>query len=139
MQISKDIAAVSRHLRRRRNRYMEPFGLKSVHARYLLEIAQQPGISQDRLAQQLGFDKSNVTRQAALLEEGGFIRRQPSDQDKRVLQLYPTERTLTLLPQLQQAMEEWEQALTRMLTKEEKHALECLLAKLRRTAEQEGE
>lgn len=136
LQISADLAAVARYLRRQRNQYMEPFGLKSVHARYLIEVCENPGISQDGLTQRLGFDKSNVARQAALLEENGFLRRSPGE-DKRILQLYPTDKTLVLLPNLRQAMEGWEQELTRDLTGDEKALLEKLLSKVRAKAEQE--
>lgn len=136
MQISMDIAAVSRYLRRHRNQYMEPFGLKSIHARYLVEVCQNPGISQDGLTQLLSFDKSSVARQAALLEEQGFLRRSPGE-DKRVMRLYPTEKTLELLPGLQAAMERWERDLLRALTEEEAGSFAALLAKVRIRAERE--
>lgn len=136
MQISKDIAAVGRYLRRHRNQYMEPFGLKSIHARYLIEVCENPGISQDGLTQLLSFDKSSVARQAALLEEQGFLQRSPGE-DKRVLRLYPTEKTLALLPGLQTAMDGWERDLLRSLTPEEESAFAALLAKIRDRAEQE--
>lgn len=136
MQISKDIAAVGRYLRRHRNQYMEPFGLKSIHARYLIEVCENPGISQDGLTQLLSFDKSSVARQAALLEEQGFLQRSPGE-DKRVLRLYPTEKTLALLPGLQAAMDGWERDLLRSLTPEEESTFAALLAKIRDRAEQE--
>lgn len=136
MQISKDIAAVGRYLRRQRNQYMEPFGLKSIHARYLIEVCDNPGISQDGLTQLLGFDKSNVARQAALLEENGFLRRSPGE-DKRVLQLYPTEKTLEMLPKLCEAMDSWERRLLQELTREERQTFATLLAKVRIATEQE--
>ena len=134
MQISKDIAAIGRYLRRQRNRYMAPLGLKSIHARLLLAILEEPGISQDGLAQAVGFDKSNVARQIAVLEEAGYVRRCPAATDKRVLELTPTEKTLALQPQLLAAMEQWEEKLVSPLTMEEKQQLGCLLAKLRAVA-----
>ena len=137
MQVSKDLAAVSRYLRRQRNRYMEPLGLKSIHARFLLDICQEPGISQDGLAQRIGMDKSNVARQVALLEEGDFLYRQPAAQDKRMLCLYPTEKTRQLLPDLQQAMEKWEAALLQDLQEEEKILFARLLSRIRISAERE--
>lgn len=131
MEISKDIAAVGRYLRRQRNRYMAPLGLKSIHARILLDILEYPGISQDGLAQRVGFDKSNVARQVAVLEELGFISRTPAATDKRVMELQPTEKTRALQPQLLAAMEQWEEKLTAALTPEEKTVLTGLLEKLR--------
>lgn len=136
MQISKDILAVFRYLRRHRNQYMEPFGLKSIHAKYLIEVCRSPGISQDGLTQLLGFDKSSVARQAAFLEENGFLRRSPGE-DRRVLRLHPTEKTLQLLPGLEAAMEQWERQLLRGLSREETAQLALLLDKVRGAAEQE--
>lgn len=139
MQISKDIAAIGRYLRRQRNRYMAPHGLKSIHARLLLDILEHPGISQDGLAQKAGFDKSNIARQVAVLEEAGYVNRTASAADKRVLELMPTDKTLALQPQLLDAMEQWEEKLLSPLTKEEKQQLTGLLAKLRTAAtEDEG-
>ena len=89
MLISKNIAAIGRYLRRQRNRYMAPLGLKGLHARLLLDILEHPGISQDGLAQKAGFDKSNIARQVAVLEEAGYVSRRPSANDKRVLELNP--------------------------------------------------
>lgn len=136
MQISKDLAAIGRYLRRCRHRYMEPYGLKSIHARLLIEICQNPGISQDGLSQKIGFDKSNITRQAAFLEERGFLERRQG-QDRRILELHPTQKTSQLLPGLQKAMEERELSLLRELTPEQQQTLSQLLAKLRTAAEQE--
>lgn len=137
MHISKDITAVSRYLRRHRSRYMEPLGLKGLHANFLTDVCRSPGISQDGLAQQIGIDKSNVARQAAMLEEAGFLRREPAKNDKRVLCLYPTEKTLELLPGLQAAMEQWEQTLLQDLTPQEAQQLAGLLARVRARVEQE--
>ncbi len=130
MQFSKDIAVISRFFRRRRNRYMDVFGLKSMHARYLIEVCQHPGVSQDRLSQQLGIDKSNVARQATVLEDGGFLQREAAAGDKRVLCLYPTDRTLELLPGLLEAMQEWENDVLKNLHDGEKEQFLSLLAKV---------
>jgi DNA-binding MarR family transcriptional regulator len=138
MQISKDIAAVSRYLRRQRNRYMAPLGLKSIHARLLLNILDCPGISQDGLAQKTGFDKSNIARQVAVLENAGFLSRSPSLNDKRVLELTPTEKTLALQPELLAAMEQWEENLLATLTDREIQQLTRLLGKLRAATGDEG-
>lgn len=134
-QIVGAISEISRRLRRCRSAYMEPLGLKGVHSRYLCEVCKAPGISQDRLAQRLGFDKSNVARQAAFLEENGFLSRKPDGEDRRMLCLHPTQKTLELLPGLQKAVQAWEDALTQGLTQEEKAQFATLLSRVRREAE----
>ena len=139
MQITKDLAAIGRYLRRQRNRYMANLGLKGLHARLLLDILEHPGISQDGLAQLAGFDKSNIARQLAVLEEAGFVKRTPAPTDKRVLELTPTEKTLALQPELLCAMEKWEEELVAELSAEEIQTLTGLLNKLRRKAMEEEE
>ena len=138
MQISKDIAAVSRFLRRQRNRYMAPLGLKGLHARLLLDILENPGISQDGLAQKTGFDKSNIARQVAVLEEAGFVERRSCSKDKRMIRLYPTEKTLALQDRIVDAMESWQQHLLQDLSQEEQATLEELLERIRLRASEEG-
>lgn len=137
MQLSKDIAAVGRYLRRKRTEYMAAFGLKGMHAGFLRVVCEEEGISQDQLAQRVGVDKSNIARQAAFLEEEGFLRREPSRSDKRVLCLYPTEKTVAMLPQLQTATQQWEQELLAELSEQEVRQFTQLLTRLRAKAEQE--
>lgn len=109
-------------------------GLKTCHASYLLEICNHPGISQDQLANRICINKSNIARQAAALEEGGFITRRTSPEDKRVMQLYPTEKTLELLPQIRESLRGWEDYLTHGFTEEEVALLEGLLERAHQRA-----
>ena len=136
MRFTKDVSAVSRYLRRQRDHYMEPLGMKSLHARFLLEVCRTPGITQDQLTQLLGFDKSSVARQAAFLEEQGYLHRQTGS-DKRVLLLQPTEKTLALEPELTRQMNLWEQTLLQDLSPEEQQTLLELLRRVRSRAEKE--
>lgn len=136
MRFTKDISVVSRYLRRQRDRYMEPLGMKSIHARFLMEVCRAPGITQDQLTQLLGFDKSSVARHAAFLEEQGYLTRQ-AGADKRVLQLQPTKKTLALEPELTRQMNLWEQTLLQELSPEEQQTLLDLLRRVRNRAEQE--
>lgn len=137
MQLNRDLVAVSRYLRRQRNQYLEPYGLKGLHGRYLTEICENPGISQDQLAQRLGMDKSNIARQVAFLEEAGFVCRSPGKADKRVMELFLTEKALVLLPGLQEAMETWENHLLRALTEPEQEQFMTLLSRIRTSIEKE--
>lgn len=130
MQLAKAMGAVFRYLRRQRSAYMEPLGLRGPHIRYLLDVAAEPGISQDKLAQRIAVDKSNIARHVAMLEEFGYLRREPGKTDKRVLCLYPTEKTLATLPELESAMEQWEQTLLQDLTPQEAEQFAALLARV---------
>lgn len=117
-----------------RNAYMEPLGLSGRHARYLMEIFQQPGISQDHLTQRIGTNKSNTTRQVALLEEDGYITRVPCPKDKRVIRLYLTEKAQALLPRITAMRDAWEAHLAEALTPEEAEQIVVLLTRVREKA-----
>lgn len=134
IQIIRDMLEISRCGVQYRSDNLVQFGLKSIHASYLTEICANPGISQDQLARIICINKSNVARQVAVLEEDGFVRRVPSAADKRVMELYPTEKTLALLPQISQTLKCWESCITSTLTEEEKAQLSVLLSKMKTRA-----
>ena len=129
-QIIRDMLEISRCGVQYRTDNLAQFGLKSIHASYLTEICANPGISQDRLARIICINKSNVARQVAVLEEDGFVRRVPSAADKRVMELYPTEKTLEILPRINEMLMCWENCITHDLTEEEKELLSALLRKM---------
>ena len=133
-QIIRDITEITRCGSQYRTENLAPLGLKACHASYLTEICNEPGISQDRLAGRICINKSNVARQAAILEEGGFITRVPCQNDKRVMRLYPTEKALELLPQITAVLDSWEDCLTQGLSDEEMELLATLLARMKARA-----
>lgn len=130
-QIIRDVMEIARCAVQYRAESLAPLGLKSCHSSYLIEICAEPGISQDKLAQRICINKSNVARQAAVLEEGGFIIRIPSAEDKRVLGLYPTEKTLALIDRIAAVNAALEDCVTGSLTPEEKQTLSNLQGKMK--------
>ena len=133
MEIGKEIEAISRSLRRKRSLYMESLGLKSVHAKLLLDIADNPGISQDALARLAGVDKSNIARQVAALEEQNFVYRQPAPGNRRMLQVHLTQKARQLLPKLQKTSQNWEEDLLQDLSNWEISQLSALLHRIRQS------
>ena len=130
-QINRKILAIARCDTQYRSEKMAPFGLKSCHPSYLMHICANPGISQDRLAQLVFINKSNVARQVAFLEEEGYLRRESSQSDRRVVELYPTDKALELLPQVQQILTDWERCITEDVTEEEIQTVTRVLAKMK--------
>jgi len=133
-QIMKDITEITRVSVQYRTDSFAPLGLKACHGSYLQEICARPGISQEQLAESICINKSNVARQAAALEEGGFIKRCCCDKDKRVMRLYPTEKTLALLPEIDRIMLSWQERLIQDLSEEEQVLLAAMLLKMRSRA-----
>ena len=133
-QIIRDITEIARCGAQYRADLLAPLGLKGCHASYLTEICAHPGISQDQLAKRICINKSNVARQAATLEEEGFLTRIPSPTDKRIMELHPTQKTLDLLPEISCVLKRWEGCITGDLTEEELDLLATLLAKMKSRA-----
>ena len=133
-QIIRDITEISRCGAQYRTDRLAPMGLKACHASYLTEICDCPGISQEKLAGRICINKSNVARQAAVLEEEGFITRIPSPSDKRVLQLYPTQKALDIMDDIRGILVCWEDCIGQDLSEAEKQGLSGLLAKMKTRA-----
>lgn len=132
--IVRHLTAISRCGGEYRKRFLEPLGMDARHARFLFEICDKPGISQERLARRLLVDKSTVTRVCTAMEEKGYIRRESGTEDRRIIHIYPTEQTQGLLPQIQEAWFTWEERITKTLTPEEKEQLAALLWKVKVSA-----
>lgn len=128
--LNSSILAIARCNTQFRSERMAQFGLKGCHISYILHICGCPGISQDKLAQRIYINKSNVARQAACLEEAGYITRTPSATDKRVLELYPTEKATALLPEVHAILQEWNQMLTSDLPEEDMETVMRVLEKM---------
>ena len=135
-QISGILKDINRCGRQYREEMLTPLGLGQHQGLYLRLIGQEPGVSQEQLAQRLSVNKSNVARQAAALEEEGYILRSACGKDKRVLRLELTEKGQSLLPHIQKIMEDWEALLVDSLTESEQQILEILLQRLRQNARQ---
>ena len=106
--------------------------LGPIHHSYILTVCNNPGISQDGLAKSICINRSNVTRQLAYLEEKGYVERKVSESDRRVLLVYPTQKSFDILPRIREMLKKWNDYITADLSEEE---LEQLMEMLGRIAE----
>lgn len=114
-----------------RQEELAALGLKSCHASYLDAICACPGITQDQLARRIFINKSNVARQLVILEEDGFVERRPSPDDKRAIQVFPTQKAKDCLPQIVQIFRVWESFVAQDLSEEERRCLVSMLEKMK--------
>jgi len=68
----------------------QPISIAEAHA--LLEVAREPGLTQNGLAARLKLEKSTVSRIAGMLELRGWIRRDRDERDSRFIRLNLTRR-----------------------------------------------
>ena len=131
----RNITAVFRCAAMYREEKLSKSGLNGYQAQYVPEICKHPGITQDQLAQRLHVNRSNVTRQLAALEENGFITRSRCGDDKRAIEVFPTEKMLEIFPEVRKVFKSWREELTKGISEEEMVVIERALATLAQRAE----
>ena len=67
---------------------MDTDGLSSVQNKVCIAIYNDPGLSQDDVAHELGMDKSSIAKLIAKLMEGNYVIRETNPQDRREYRLY---------------------------------------------------
>ena len=115
-----------------RSEKLEKLDIVGSQYLYILRVCEYPGISQERLAKILLFNRSSVTRQVAALEKKGFLRRERYEADKRTYLIYPTEKALAAEPRIRKVSRAFRKEIAGDLTPEEMERLEDLLQKVNR-------
>lgn len=113
-----------------RNERLKGTDLGTAHHTYLFTICRNPGISQEKLARMIYINKSNVTRNLAVLEKNGYIERRPAENDKRVMLVYPTQKAEDTLPKLREIMHDWNELVAADLSEDELEQLRAILARI---------
>jgi MarR family transcriptional regulator, organic hydroperoxide resistance regulator len=73
----------------------------------LLNLYHRVGINQENMSAILFIDKAATTRTIKSLEKKGFVKRQQSDDDKRVKKLYLTEKGEATQEPISAILERW--------------------------------
>lgn len=126
----KNINLVSRSAEVFREEELKDCGIRGCQSKYLLVIAQNPGVSQEEISRMLFVNKSNVARQIGMLAEGGFVIKVENDRDRRAVLLYPTQKLLNVLPKLKEVLAKWRALVTEGFTEEEREQLSRLSEKM---------
>jgi len=129
-----DLTYISRCGAQYRNEKLEPLGLTGRQGSTLFVVCHNPGISQEQLGKKVVLNKSNITRQLTFLEDNGYVVRSVSPTDKRVLQVFPTEKALEVLPEIRQVYRDWRELLLQDMTEQEQQQMESLLARIKERA-----
>lgn len=130
----KYISITNRCVSLYRSERLEEYGLMGHQQIYIMVACKHPGISQDELAKHIHINKSNVTRQLAILEERGFITRTPAEHDRRQVQVYPTEKAKEMHPRVVEVLQEINDELVCDFTQEEKDLLKSMMKRVKMNA-----
>lgn len=126
----KNVSLLAQSTMTYRDKVFSPMGITGAQVKYLWGVASDEGISQDMLAKKMMINKSNVARQLSALEENGYIKREQSAEDKRVMLVYTTDKGKSIVPKLREENGRWREIVCQGLTKEEREQLALLLDKL---------
>lgn len=94
-------------------------GLTTGQIPFVMQISQNPGITQDELASHNIFDKGTVARAVRKLEENGYLSRTPDPDNRRKLRLSLTAEGEAVVPRVFAADREWEDAVLSGLSETE--------------------
>ncbi|MDP7015070.1 MAG: MarR family transcriptional regulator [Pirellulaceae bacterium] len=78
------------HLHRSANRHFRPFDATADQYAVMTCLAQEPGITQQTVVDQLASDKRTINRMIDLMEEKGLVERREHPDDRRAWALYLT-------------------------------------------------
>jgi DNA-binding MarR family transcriptional regulator len=97
------IAAIGVHLEELRYFWAKTLGISGPQWMILMALAdmdEDDGVPVNVVSKKLHVDSSFVTTQSKLLEKKGFVRRRPSSEDARIVQMSLTDKTYKHLANL---------------------------------------
>ncbi len=118
---------------------LEGTELGACHFPYILTLCRNPGVTQEALCKMVYINKSNVTRALSYLESHGYVRREQSETDKRVLLVYPTDKAQEELPRIRSILKDWNEYITADINEEEAAVFMSVLQKIAKRAASYGE
>ncbi|MFQ9799185.1 MAG: hypothetical protein ACLR23_09930 [Clostridia bacterium] len=106
-------------------------GINSCQHIYIFQVCKNPGISQDQLSKLICVEQKQCDEAVERLRTEWILSLdKPDPRDRRVLQVFPTEKALQLFPQVRSIMREWNHLLLEDFTEEEQKSLLSMLERI---------
>ena len=135
--LTNNIYIISRCTHNYYAREFRKLGISVGQFSFIMGIAENPGISQEKLSRQLMISKSTTALIVQQLLNNGLITRTIDDKDRRIFNLHPTKKTLDLLPKINGIIERCHETILQDVTPIEGAILLELLKKVRVRTEKE--
>lgn len=97
-EILREIGMIARALDSISNIEFKEYDLTKGQYLYLVRIVENPGIIQEKLAEMIKVDRTTASRAIKKLEMNGFIEKRDSPDNKRIKQLFSTEKGENIYP-----------------------------------------
>ncbi len=102
------------------DKVLKEYELSSGSYPYLLTLAENEGISQNKISKELGHDKAMSARTITKLIKLGYFNRKEDEDDSRAYKLYLTEKGKDVIPKVIDKIRKLIDIITRDLNEEEK-------------------
>lgn len=116
------------------DRELAPYGIGWGQQFLLLRIHENEGSSILELAKRGFLDQSTTTRALQKLEQLGYIRYEVNPGDRRIRQVYTTEKAKPVIEAALMALQEWERILIQNMAPEEACLTRRLMERMARNA-----
>jgi DNA-binding MarR family transcriptional regulator len=97
-EILREIGMIARALDSISNIEFKEYDLTKGQYLYLVQICENPGIIQEKLAEMIKVDRTTAARAIKKLEVNGFIRKKDDPHNKKIKRLFPTEKGKNVYP-----------------------------------------
>lgn len=114
---------------------LAPFNLGHGQVPVLMHIFKNEGINQHEISRYFRLDKGSTSSLIRNLENNGFVNRLQHPDDKRSSQLFITDKTREVMPEIRRIFKKWTAILLERFKKEERDLAFNILEKMMENAQ----
>jgi len=131
--ITKLISVLHRHIQSHYQKEFNKIGIGVNRGQFLfiLYICDNEGASQYEISKEFRMNKSTVTRVISQLEKDGFVLKEINKTDKRIYNIFPTEKAKEVYPKILKVLDNWQIIISNGLSLEEKEQVINIMTKIK--------
>ncbi|ODG92527.1 MarR family transcriptional regulator [Gottfriedia luciferensis] len=138
-EILREIGMIARALDSISNIEFKEHDLTKGQYLYLVRIAENPGIIQEKLAEMIKVDRTTAARAIKKLEMNGFIEKKEDKENKKIKKLFATEKGESVYPFIKRENDYSNIVALEGLSEIEVETIFNLLQKVRKNVEKDWE
>jgi DNA-binding MarR family transcriptional regulator len=138
-EILREIGMIARALDSISNIEFKEHDLTKGQYLYLVRIAENPGIIQEKLAEMIKVDRTTAARAIKKLEMNGFIEKKEDKENKKIKKLFATEKGENVYPFIKRENDYSNIVALEGLSEIEVESIFNLLQKVRKNVEKDWE
>ncbi len=130
-ELTLNIYKIGRYTQNYYAQELKKLGVTMGQFPFIMGIAENDGISQEKLSGNIMISKSTTALIVRQLLDAGLITREIDEQDRRNFKLHATAKALELVPKIEAVIARCHQVITADLTPIEREIFAALLGKVR--------